>query len=130
MKQPPLANAELAIMKLLWKKDRLTARQIREQLYPDETKSQHGTVQRLLQRLEDKGYINRDRSLPVHLFSAKIDSKSYAASQLESLAAKLTGGSLAPLITSLVEDKKLSAEELNRLRTILDENTVKEDQHD
>jgi len=120
MKQRPLANAELAIMGLLWKEDRLTARQIREQLYPDATKAQHGTVQRLLQRLEDKGYVERDRSLAVHFFSAVTSRQTYACSQLESLAAKLTGGSLAPLITHLVEDKRLSCEEIQRLRAILD----------
>jgi len=129
MKHPPLANAELAIMKLLWQEDRLTARHIREQLYPDEVKAQHGTVQRLLQRLEDKGYVNRDRSLPVHLFSAKISRQTYARSQLESLAAKLTGGSLTPLITYLVEDKKLTPKDLSRLRAILDEHRAKKDQH-
>ncbi len=130
MKQPPLANAELAVIKLLWHEDRLTARYIREQLYPDATKAQHGTVQRLLQRLEDKGYVERDRSLPVHLFSAKIDSQTYACSQLELLAAKLTGGLLAPLITQLVKGKKLSRKEIKRLRGILDEHWAKEDQHD
>ena len=120
MKQPPLANAELAIMNLLWREDRLTARQIREQLYPDAAKSQHGTVQRLLQRLEDKGYVERDRDLPVHFFSAVISRQAYACSQLESLAARLTGGSLAPLITHLVEAKRLSREHIDRLRAILD----------
>ena len=30
---PALANAELAVMELLWEEDTLTARQIREQLY-------------------------------------------------------------------------------------------------
>jgi predicted transcriptional regulator len=108
-------------MNLLWQTDRLTARQIREQLYPKATKAQHGTVQRLLQRLEDKGYVERDRSLSVHLFSAAISRQTYAGSQLESLAAKLTGGSLAPLITHLVEEKKISREEIDRLRAILDE---------
>jgi predicted transcriptional regulator len=120
MKQPPLANAELAIMNLLWQGEQLTARQIREQLYPNETKAQHGTVQRLLQRLEDKGYVERDRNLPVHLFSAAISRQSYGGSQLESLAAKLTGGSLAPLITYFVEEKKISREEINRLRAVFD----------
>jgi BlaI family penicillinase repressor len=130
MKQPPLANAELAVMKLLWQDDRLTARQIRERLYPDSTKAQHGTVQRLLQRLEDKGYVERNRSLTVHLFSAKISRPTYAHSQLESLAAKLTGGSLASLITYLAEGKKLSPKELSRLRAILDQHRAKEDLHD
>ena len=46
-----LANAELAVMNLLWDRgDRMTAREIREQLYSSEAKAQHGTVQRLLQR--------------------------------------------------------------------------------
>ena len=78
-------------------------------------------MQRLLQRLEDKGYVLRDRSLPVHLFSARIDRQAYAGNQLESLAEKLTGGSLAPLITHLMEEKKISPEEMARLRRILEE---------
>jgi len=120
MKKPPLANAELAVMDLLWQQDRLTARHIREQLYPDATKAQHGTVQRLLQRLEDKGFVKRDRSLSIHFFTAAISREDYACSQLESLAARLTGGSLAPLITHMVEEKRISRAEIERLRAILD----------
>jgi len=121
MKQPPLANAELAVMDLLWQNDRLTAREIREQLYPDATKAQHGTVQKLLQRLEDKGYVQRDRSLSVHLFSPAIPRQTYAGQQLELLADKLTAGSFTPLITHLVEKKKISRDEIDRIRAILDE---------
>lgn len=117
---PPLANAELAVMELLWDSDRMTARQIREELYPKPGRAQHGTVQRLLQRLEDKGYVERDKGLPVHLFSASIGREAYASGQLESLADKLTGGSLAPLITHLIDQKKISRAEINRLREILD----------
>jgi predicted transcriptional regulator len=125
MKHPPLANAELAVMDLLWQEDRLTARHIQEQLYPDATKAQHGTVQRLLQRLEDKGYVMRDHSLSVHFFSATISREAYACSQLESLADKLTEGSLVPLITHLVEEKKISRSEIKRLQKILNGRTEK-----
>jgi len=120
MKRASLANSELAVMNLLWQNDRLTAREIREQLYPDATKAQHGTVQKLLQRLEDKGYVERDRNLAVHLFSATISRQTYAGQQLESLADKLTAGSFAPLITHLVEQKKISRKEIKRIRAILD----------
>lgn len=120
MKRQTLANAELAVMELLWDEDRLTARHLRELLYPRAAKAQHGTVQRLLQRLEDKGFVERDRKLPVHLFSSAISREAYAGTQLESLAEKLTGGSLAPLITHLMEQKKISAAEIRRLRRILD----------
>jgi predicted transcriptional regulator len=121
MKSPALANAELAIMNLLWQSDNITAREIREKLYPDASKSQHGTVQKLLQRLEEKGFVERDRRLPVHLFSAAISRETYACSQLESLAAKLTGGSFAPLITHLIEANKISRHEIEEIRAILDE---------
>jgi len=119
MKRPSLANAELAVMELLWREGRLTARQIREQLYPSATKAQHGTVQRLLQRLESKGYVERDRSQPVLYFSALLSRQAYAAGQLESVAARLTGGSIAPLITLLVEERRISREEIEQLRKIL-----------
>jgi len=128
MKQPALANAELGVMNLLWQNDQLTARQIRDQLYSDATKAQHGTVQKLLQRLEDKGYVVRDRSLSVHLFSAAISRQTYAGQQLESLADRLTAGSFAPLITHLVEEKKISPDEITRIRAILDEQECQEEQ--
>jgi len=122
MQHQPLANAELAVMNPLWAAAaRLTARQIREQLYPGTNRAQHGTVQRLLQRLEDKGYIDRDDQLPVHLFSPRITRDDYAGSQLETLADKLTGGSIAPLITHLIDRKKISRDEIERLRAILDD---------
>lgn len=108
-------------MDLLWRHPELTARQIRDLLYPDSDKAQHGTVQRLLQRLEEKGFVGRDRACTPHLFSACYSREEYAGLQLESLTEKLTGGSLAPLITHLIDNQKISRGELNRLRKLLNE---------
>lgn len=117
---PRLAKAELAVMELLWIEGRLTALRIRERLYNDADRPQHGTVQQLLRRLEEKGFVTRERSAPAHHFSARISREAYAGSQLESIA-RLTGGSLAPLISSLIDQKKLSRPEIERLRRLLDE---------
>ena len=116
-----LTNAEMAVMELLWKSEQLTARQIREQLYGDSDKAQHGTVQRLLKNLEEKGFVHRDRSLGVNLFSAIVGREAYGGLQLESLAEKLTGGSIAPLLTHLLDEKKLDKAEIKRLRKLLEE---------
>ncbi|MEE2826362.1 MAG: BlaI/MecI/CopY family transcriptional regulator [Planctomycetota bacterium] len=116
-----LTNAETAVMDLLWEHERLTARQICEQLYSDSKKSQHGTVQRLLQNLEEKGFVHRDRSLGVQLFSAQIGREAYGGQVLESLANSLTGGSIAPLLTHLLDEKKLGKAEIRRLRKLLEE---------
>lgn len=116
-----LTNAEIALMELLWETNPLTARQIRDQLYDDSRTSQHGTVQRLLQSLEEKGYVSRDRSLGVQLFSPTLSRAAYGGRQLESLAEKLTGGSIAPLLTHLLESDKLDKAEIKRLRKVLEE---------
>lgn len=114
-------------MRLLWDEAPLTARRIRERLYPGAKTPQHGTVQRLLIRLEEKGFIERDRSMAVHLFSPAVSREAYASSQLEAIAGQLSGASLAPLITHLLEEKKISREELQRLRRILDDQHGPED---
>ena len=114
-------------MELLWDDGRLTSRAIRERVYPGAEKAQHGTVQRLLQRLEDKGFVMRDRAMSVSLFSAAISREEYATGQLESLAQRLTGGSLAPLVTRLVEQHRISREEIERLRKLLDDVEAGED---
>lgn len=121
MSMPRLANAELAIMELLWTEGPLTAPRIRERLYNDAARPQHGTVQKLLLRLEEKGFILRERSSPAHHFSARIGREAYAGSQLETIAERLTGGSLAPLISTLIDQKKLSRAEVERLRQLLNE---------
>lgn len=121
MTTPTLPNAELAVMELVWRKGRITARQILDRLYPDAPKPQHGTVQRLLQRLAAKGFVVRDRSLGISVFSPAISRDAYASAQLESLANRLTQGSLVPMITRLVADNKLSRAEIEKLRRILEE---------
>ena len=118
---PALPNAELAVMELLWQRGRSTGRQIIDQLYPDAPKPQHGTVQRLLQRLASKGFVLRDRSLGISVFSPAVSRDAYASAQLESLANRLTQGSLAPMITRLVADNKLSQDEIEKLHRILEE---------
>ena len=117
--RPPASDAELAILKLLWESEPLSARDIREQLYPEGSTSDHGTVQKLLQRLEQKGLVTRDRRSFAHSFRAAVTRESLAGDQLEALAEKLTDGSLVPFILHAVSAKKLTADERNEIRRLL-----------
>lgn len=121
MTVPKLANAELAVMEQLWQKGAQTARLLREHLYPDAASSMHGTIQRLLQRLEDKGFVHRDRDRAAHLFTPRVSRAAYAAGRLEALADQVTGGSFVPMITHLVEERKLSDADMERLRRLLED---------
>lgn len=114
------SDAELAVMRLLWENESLTARDIREVLYPGGTSSDHGTVQKLLQRLETKKLISRDNTSFVHVFRAKVSRSEMAGQQLETLAEKLTEGSLVPFIMHAVGSRKLTAQERKEIRRLLD----------
>ena len=117
---PKVTDAELAILKLLWDRDALTAREIREALYPEGTPSDHATVQKLLQRLEAKGAVARDRSAFAHVFRASLSREALAGQQLEFLADKLTDGSLVPFIMHAVGSRKLSLQELDDIRSLFE----------
>lgn len=118
--RPHATDAELAILKLLWEHESLTAREIREQLYPAGSPSDHATVQKLLQRLEQKKLVGRDRRSFAHRFRADVTREALAANQLEALAEKLTDGSFVPFILHAVSAKKLTAEERAEIRRLLD----------
>ena len=117
---PAVTEAELAILELLWSESPRTARQLTERLYPPGTPSDVATVQKLLQRLEAKELVARDRSQRVHAFEATITREEYAGSRLADLADKLSDGSLAPLLLHLVSSQRLNAAELAELRKVLD----------
>jgi predicted transcriptional regulator len=118
--RPQATDAELAILKLLWESESLSARDIREQLYPDGTPSDHATVQKLLQRLEQKKLVARDRKSFAHSFRAIVTREELAGEQLEALASKLTDGSLVPFILHAVSSKPLTAQEREEIRRLLD----------
>ena len=117
--RPQATDAELAILKLLWEREPLTAKEIREQLYPSGSPSDHATVHKLLQRLEQKKLISRDRSSFAHLFRARVTREALAGNQLEALAEKLTDGSIVPFILHAVGSQKLTVGERNEIRRLL-----------
>jgi predicted transcriptional regulator len=114
--------AELRVLKALWERAPLAAREITESLYSRVTSSEIGTVQTLLARLEAKRLIRRDRSRHVHRFSPAITSAEFAGRQFEAMVEKLSDGSLAPLLAHLVQSGGLSDEEKTELRRLLDDN--------
>ena len=125
-----VADAELKLLTVLWDRGRSTAREMTERVYGRSPSAQIApaqiaTVQKLLQRLEAKGLVRRDRSEHVHGFEAAISRTAFAGNQLEQMAGRLTEGSLVPFLTHLVETKKLSKTERDQIRSLLDEQPAK-----
>jgi predicted transcriptional regulator len=77
-------------------------------------------VQKLLERLEQKRCVSRDRRESVHVFAAAVDRAELIGRRLRAVADSLCGGSFTPLLTHLVEGEGLSAGDRDELRTLID----------
>ena len=115
-----ITDAELAVIKLLWDRGRTTVRDLTDTLYPGGTNAHYATVQKLLERLELKKFVKRDRKPWPHQFEAKVDREELMGRRLQATADKLCEGSLAPLLTHLVK-VKLKPDQLQSLRELLND---------
>jgi predicted transcriptional regulator len=116
-----LPDAELAVLHVLWEQGPATIRRLTEALYPKGTEAHYATVQKLLERLEAKECVRRDRSSWAHSFRATIDRDELIGRRLRAVAEKLCGGSLTPLLTNLIRSRRLTARERRELRALMDE---------
>ena len=120
-----VTDAELAVLEVLWDEGPAPIRRITEVLYKAAKTSQYATVQKLLERLEDKKCVRRDRGGAVHQFAAAIAREELIGRRLQSVAEQLCGGSWTPLLTHLVQNRRLTAEERQALRDLIDEHDPK-----
>jgi predicted transcriptional regulator len=118
--QGDVTDAELAILEGLWESGPATIRQLVERVYGQEGTSVYATVQKLLERLEAKGCVTRDRTGTVHVFEAAIDRGGLIGRRLRAVADSLCGGSLTPLLTHLVQGGELSEKDRKELRSLID----------
>ena len=116
-----LPDAELSVLQTLWERGPCTIRQLTDALYPSGTEAHYATVQKLLERLESKGCVSRDRSSWAHVFKAIMERDELIGRRLQAVAEKLCGGSLTPLLTNLVRSKRLTPKERREIRKLMDE---------
>lgn len=118
---PQVPEAELSVLRSLWERAPQTARDLAEALYGGAGRNEMGTVQKLLQRLEAKKLISRERHPDGHRFMPRISRDTFAGQQLAELADKLTDGSLTPFLTHFVERGRLSKQDREAIRRLLDQ---------
>lgn len=114
-----VTDAELAVMRHLWAHGTQTRRQLTDALYPDGGPAHFTTVQKLLERLEAKGYVHSPRGGAVRTFAAAVGRDSLIRRRLRDVADKLCDGAVAPLLMHLVESGPLSANEVAELRALV-----------
>ncbi len=114
-----VTDTELAVLHVLWEHGPSTRRQISDLLYPDGGPASFTTVQKLLERLEKKGHVQRNSGDGPITFSAITNREELISRRLLDVADKLCGGSLTPLMMNLVRAKPLTPDELQELQALL-----------
>lgn len=115
-----VTDAELEVLRALWELGPTTIRTLADRLYPNGTASEYATVQKLLERLGDKGHVSHVSEGRQNVYEASVLREHLVAKRLRDTAEQLCGGSLTPLLTHLVSTARLSPGELRELRRLVD----------
>lgn len=108
-----LTEREAQIMDVLWRNAEATAEQVREAL-PDEPHD--STVRTLLRVLESKGYVAHESRGKAFVYRASVPREKAQRHAVRSLLSRFFGGSAEHLVLSLIEDERITPEQLAEIR--------------
>ena len=120
-RQPPISETELDVLKVLWEHGPATVRQVNAVLRRRGRRYAYTTVLTLLQRLEAKGHVTSDKGGVAHVFSAAVSRDGLLRRRLDELANELCDGTATPLVQALVEGHRLTPDDVEHLRRLLDQ---------
>jgi BlaI family transcriptional regulator, penicillinase repressor len=120
-----LTDREADIMQVLWEHGPSLVAEVREHLADPLA---YNTVLTILRTLESKGYVDHKEEGRGHRYFAAVQQQAAQQSALQHLTGKLFKGSTELLFAHLVADRKLTTGQIRRMRALLREKPVKEDE--
>ena len=111
-------DRELDVMKVLWRQGPATVAEVRGAL---DDPLAYTTVLTVLRVLEDKGHVGHREAGKAHRYFAKVAEGAARRTAIARLVDRVFGGSAELMLTHLVAERRLSADELKRLRAFVDE---------
>jgi BlaI family transcriptional regulator, penicillinase repressor len=116
---PRFTDRELDVMSVLWDVGPATVAEVQARLAD---RLAYTTVLTILRTLEEKGHVgHREGPGRAYLYHARVAREAAGSSALGRLVDRVFQGSPELLLTQLVSERDLSAEELERMRRLLDE---------
>lgn len=109
----PLTEREAQIMSVLWDQKEATADTIRAGLPDDPHDS---TVRTLLRVLEKKGFVKHKAQGKAYVYTPRIPRENAERKAVTTMLERFFGGSAAALVQRLIDDQRLTPEELESLR--------------
>ena len=119
-----ITTAEAHVMEALWRRQPMSA----DDLVAEVGASQQwgeATVKTLINRLLKKKAIKSERADGKHGYRPLIDRSAYVHSESQGLLDRLFEGQLAPLISHFAQHRPLRADEVEKLKKLIDGMTEK-----
>lgn len=113
-------DAELAILKVLWRRGASTVREVHEELRAAQ-ETAYTTTLKLLQIMTEKGIVARDESQKSHIYRALLGEEQVQKSFVRDLMDKVFAGSASQLVMRALGEKPASKGELEEIRRMLDD---------
>jgi predicted transcriptional regulator len=110
----PLTELQQAILDVVWANGPATAEAIRQKLHPKHPLTD-SSVRTLLRRLEARGLLSHRVEGKVFIYEAGVPSQRMAAGAVRHIIRRFFSGSVEQLLVGMVDEKVLSADELERL---------------
>lgn len=117
---PRPTDAELEILKVLWRRGPSTVREVFEALSESKTTG-YTTVLKLMQIMADKGLVVRDESERAHRYEPAAPEDETQRRLVGDLLRRAFDGGAAKLVMQALSTERASAEELSEIRRMLDE---------
>lgn len=112
-----LYDSEAKIMEILWERGPLSAKEL-SLIAEDAIGWNKNTTYTVLTKLVTKGWVRRDD--PGFLCTPLVSKSETQKLEVDSLIKRMFGGSKRALFSALLEDERLSGEELAALRDMID----------
>ena len=120
-KHPKISDTEWELMRVVWAKHPITAAEIIEQLNANDPSWHPKTARTLLARLVEKKALDYEAQGRSYVYNPLVSESECVAAASESFVSRVFGGSLRPLLAHFVERQKLTGQDLEELRRLLDE---------
>jgi len=119
-KKPVLTPNELEIMQIVWERESVTVRDVYEELL-ERRKLAYTTVMTVMGILEEKGYLKKKSVDRAYVYRPSQPKAKVLGSMVEEFVTRVFDGSAKPLLVHLVAQERLSQEELDEIRRLLEE---------
>ena len=116
--RPPLSEAQLEIMKVVWDRGEVTVADVWKAV-TSRRKVSRNTVLTLLTRLEEKGWLSRDEEGHAFRYRATVPRDVTLGTMIGRLVDTAFGGSAEGLVMALLHGRRVSREEARRIRTMI-----------